>query len=50
MIMIDEIINDPVKLPMLIILAVLEIPAIVFLTWAWFDAKRKYKKNEKDDT
>ena len=39
--MLNEIIHDPIKLPMLIILAVLEIPAAIFLVWAWFDAKRR---------
>ena len=37
-----EILNDPLKTTMLIILAVLEIPAMVFLTVAWFKAKKEY--------
>ena len=38
--MFDEIIHDPMKLSMAIILAVLEIPAAIFLVWAWFNARR----------
>lgn len=37
-----EILNDPLKTTMLIILAALEIPAMVFLTVAWFKAKKEY--------
>lgn len=38
----QEILNDPLKTTMLIILAALEIPAMVFLTVAWFKAKKEY--------
>lgn len=37
-----EILNDPLKTTMLIILAALEIPAMVFLTVAWFKAKKEH--------
>ena len=39
--MLNAIIQDPIKLPMLVILVVLEVPAAIFLVWAWFDAKRR---------
>lgn len=38
-----EILNDPLKLTMLIILAALEIPAAGFLVYAWVRDKRRYR-------
>ena len=38
-----DIWSDPVKRVMLIILVILELPAIVFLVYQWFKAKKEYK-------
>lgn len=37
----DEILQDPLKLTMLCILAAIEVPAIIFLIVAWFKAKKE---------
>lgn len=37
----DEILQDPLKLTMLCVLVVLEVPAITFLVVAWFKAKKE---------
>ena len=39
-----EILNDPLKLWMLVILAAVEIPAIIFLIVMWIKACREAKK------
>lgn len=38
-----EILNDTLKLTMLIILAALEIPAAVFLIYAWVRDSRRHR-------
>ena len=38
--MLNEIIQDPIKLPMFIVLVVAEVAAIIFWIWAWKKAKR----------
>lgn len=44
-----EILSDPLKMTMLIILASLEIPAILFLIAAWIKAKKEYANGELSD-
>lgn len=39
-----EILNDPLKLRMLIILDAVEIPAIIFLIVMWIKARKEAKK------
>ena len=41
-----EILQDPLKKVMLIILAMLEVPAIIFLVVAWFKAKKEYGERD----
>ena len=41
-----EILQDPVKKVMLIILAMLEVPAIIFLVVSWFKAKKEYRERK----
>lgn len=43
------ILQDPLKLTMLIILAALEIPAMIFLIVAWIKAKKEYENGELSD-
>ena len=40
--------KDNIMLIPAIVLIVVELKAIVFLTWAWFDAKRRNKDGEID--
>ena len=44
--MLNDIINDPIKLPMLVILVALEVPALIILIVEWVRANRKEKKDE----
>ena len=44
-----EILSDPVKTVMLVVLAALEVPAILFLVVAWCQAKREQKIRESKD-
>ena len=41
-----EILQDPLKKVMLIILTMLEVPAIILLMVAWFEAKKEYGERE----
>lgn len=41
-----EILEDPLKLAMLCILVVLEVPAAIFLVWAWIKAQKEVDKND----
>ena len=45
----EDLVNDPGKIVMLIILLALEIPAATFLVVAWVRACREAKKRRKDD-
>lgn len=44
-----DIINDPVKLVMFIVLLAIEIPAATFLVVAWVKACREAKEREAKD-
>ena len=39
--MLNDIIHDPIKLPMLVILVVLEVPALIYLIVEWIKANRR---------
>lgn len=41
--MLNDIIHDPIKLPMLVILVVLEVPALIYLIVEWVRVNRKEK-------
>lgn len=43
-----EILADPVKLPMLIVLVVLEVPALIGLIWCWIRACKKAGNREEN--
>ena len=42
--MLNDIIHDPIKLPMLVILVALEVPAMIYLIVEWIRANRKENK------
>ena len=42
----SDILADPVKIVMLVILIVMEIPAAVFLLWQWIKANKERDKHE----
>ena len=44
--MLNDIIHDPIKLPMLVILVALEVPALIYLIVEWIRANRKEKNHE----
>lgn len=48
--MLHDIISDPLKLTMFVILVVLEVPAAIFLVWAWIKANREAKEHRKERT
>ena len=39
--MLNDITQDPIKLPMLVILVVLEVPALIYLIVEWVRANRR---------
>ena len=44
--MLNDIIHNPIKLPMLVILVALEVPAMIYLIVEWVMANRKEKKHD----
>lgn len=39
--MLNDIIHDPIKLPMLVILVALEVPALIYLIVEWIKTNRR---------
>ena len=42
----SDILADPVKTIMLVILIVMEVPAAVFMIWQWIKANKERDKHE----